>query len=151
MVFRMLHFLNGNYETFYYSSAFSILLVCLLITSIAYFNVYRVIRRHQQQIKESDPSNNFGRRAINLAKYDKSVFLVLYILVVFYISYVPVFAMIGFSVFSYYHSVLESLLKLFAILWLLPSSINPLIYVWRMNDIRNGVKNLLIQLFHQGS
>ena len=150
-VFRLLYFLNGNYETFYYVSSSVPLLVCLLITTIAYFKVYRVIRRHHLQIKESETSHNFGRRAVNLAKYKKSVFLVLYILVVFYISYVPIFVTIIFSVFSYYHSVLESVQKIFGMLWLLSSSINPLIYLWRMNDIRNGVINLLKPLFFKRS
>ena len=147
VVFRLLFFLNGNYETFYYSSSFVNLLFCLLITSIAYFKVYQVIHRHQQRIEESEPRPTFGQPAINLEKYKKSVLTVLYILLVFYISYLPSLVMLGFYLFSYHNSVLKPLYRIFVMLWLLSSSINPLIYLWRMNEIRKGVKNLLRQLF----
>ena len=33
---------------------------CYLTTSFAYFKVYRIIRRHQQQVQASQTSNNFG-------------------------------------------------------------------------------------------
>ena len=148
-VFRLLNFTNGNFDTLYYTTAFVILLASLLTTSIAYFKVYRVIRRHQQQIKDSEPPQEFGQPAINLAKYKKSVLLVLYILVLFYISYVPSVVMMGFSVFSYHHSVLEFAYRIFAMFWLLSSSLNPLIYLWKVNDIRRGVKYLLKQLFYK--
>ena len=149
-VFRVLHFLNGNFETFHYAARFTTLLACLLITSFAYFKVYRVIHRHQEQVKESE-LQNFGRQAINLAKYKRSVLTVLYILVLFYISYVPVLVLMGLSLFSYHHSDFQLLYRVFIMFWLLSSSLNPLIYFWRMNDIRNGVKNLLKILLENGN
>lgn len=126
--------------------AFSLLLFCLVTTSIAYFKVYRIIRRHQQQIQGNESSENCGQSAINVAKYKKSVFTVLYIVVVFYITYVPSVIKIGFSIFYYHHSALEWAEKITVMFLFLSSSVNPLIYLWRMKDIRNEVKHLLKQL-----
>ena len=145
VVFRSLYFFKGNDEIFSDIIAFTLLLVCLITTSISYLKVYRIIRHHQQQIQANGTSQNFGQPAINLAKYKNSVCLVLYILVVFYISYVPSVMIIGFSLF-YQHSVLELAYKIFVILVFLSSSLNPLICLWRMNDVRNGVKQLLKKL-----
>ncbi len=40
-------------------------LTCYLITSFAYFKVYRIIRHHQQQVQASETSQNFGQPAID--------------------------------------------------------------------------------------
>ena len=60
----------------YYDIA--VVLLCFFNTSFSYFHVLRVIRRHQQQVQANAPSGNFGQPAINLAKYKKSVFTILY-------------------------------------------------------------------------
>lgn len=53
----------------YFPIAFSILLFSFLTTSFAYFKVFRIIRRHQQQVQAPAPCQR--RPAINLAKYKK--------------------------------------------------------------------------------
>ena len=117
------------------------MLVCYLITSLAYFNVFRIIRQHQQQIQGNQSSQTFGQPAINLAKYKRSVVSILYILAVFSFCFLP---MIVFLVISYAlvgDSEMASSVSL--VLLFLASSLNPFLYFWRMNDIRIGVKQLL--------
>ena len=63
----------------------SISVVCLSFTSVAYFNVFRTVRRHQQQIRANELQQNFAQSAINFEKYRKSVFTILYILAALYI------------------------------------------------------------------
>ena len=45
------------------------MLSCYLVMTIANFNVYRIICRHQRQIQDNTTMHNFGRSAINVAKY----------------------------------------------------------------------------------
>lgn len=126
-----------------YKFAFSLLSVCLITTSVAYFNVYRIIRRHQQQIQPQNESpENCGQPAINVARYKKSVFTVLYIVAAFYITYVPSVINIGFYIFYYRNCALEWAEKIAVMFVFLSFSVNPLIYLWRMKDIRNEVKRL---------
>ena len=68
----------------------SLTLFCAIVTSVAYFKVFRIIRRHQQQIQANMSSQNAAQPAINILKYKKSVFTILYILAVFYIGYLSV-------------------------------------------------------------
>lgn len=63
---------------------------CFIVTSVAYFKVFRIIRRHQLQIQANAMSQNHVQPAINFVKYRKSVFTILSILAVFYITYLPV-------------------------------------------------------------
>ena len=70
------------------ASAF-LLLFCLVITSVAYFKVFRIIRTHQQQIHSSELAQNAAQPAIHMAKYRKSVFSILYIVAIFIICFSP--------------------------------------------------------------
>ena len=47
------------------------LLFCLVITSVAYFKVFRIIRAHQQQIHSSELDLNATQQAIHMFKYRK--------------------------------------------------------------------------------
>ena len=122
----------------------SSLLFCLSVTSVAYFKVFRIIRRHQQQIHANKSSQNFDQPTINFEKYRKSVFSILYILVIFYIGYLPMALTLGMMLFVKENSKII-LLSFYVsiVLAFLSCSLNPLLYLWRMKDIRNEVKKMI--------
>ena len=122
---------------------FIIFLFCIIATSIAYFKVFCVIRHHQQQVNANVSAQNSGQSAIDLAKYKKSVLTILYILGIFYISYLP-FLFIQTISFALRNegSDLEVAFTMSLLFLFLSSSMNPLMYMWRMTDIRNGVRHL---------
>ena len=115
---------------------------CYLTTSVAYFKVFRIIRQHQIQVQGNQSSQNFGQPAINLAKYKKSVVLILYILALFSLCFLPM--IVSLAVLAHLGITLETwaAYSVSLVLLFLSSSLNPGLYVWRMNDIRNGVKQL---------
>ena len=118
---------------------------CYLITLFAYFKVYRIIRRHQHRIRTRGISQKFGRTAINLAKYKKSVATMLCILLLFSFCFLPYIVYIAIT----FTPASTENLKIFlagnasVVLLFLSSSLNPGLYLWRMRDIRNGLKQLL--------
>ena len=120
----------------------------LTVSSVAYFKVFRIIRRHQQRIQANEMSQNFTQPAINLTKYKKSVFSILYILVVFSIGYVPVAISFGISTVLMNELVALSINISFVFMFL-SSSLNPLLYLWRMKDIRNEVKLIVKRILHK--
>lgn len=67
-----------------------VVFICLLIASIFYFKVLQLIRRHQLQIQATQPNQGFAcQAAIDIAKYNKSVIMLLYILALFSVCYLP--------------------------------------------------------------
>ena len=116
--------------------------VCYLATTVAYFKVFRIIRRHQQRIRGNQSCQSVGQPAIDLAKYKKSVISILYILILFSFSFLPVTVILFLLVkwgeskgtWEPHH---VSLVFLY-----LSSSLNPGLYIWRMRDIRDGVNSL---------
>ena len=117
-------------------------LSCYLATSVAYFKVFRIIRQHQQQIHGNQSRQNFGRRAIDLAKYKKSILSVLCILALFSLCILPFIVSLFLLIllgkdegrWAPYHVSLVILLS--------ASCLNPSLYIWRMKDVRVGVKKL---------
>ena len=147
--FAVFHFLRIFTYTNRLATAitfFFVFLFCTISTTIAYFKVFQIIRSHKRQIRANAPARNFCHQAINLKKDTKSVFSMLYILAVFYIGFLPVLFFLGLSIWLK-DSQLELAYIVSASCLFLSSSLSPLIYLWRMNDIRNGVKQLLKQLF----
>ena len=131
----------------------SVLSVCIIFTSAAYFKVFLIIRHHQHQVQASELSQSVPGAAINLAKYKKSILSILYILAVFYIGYLPL-AMAGLLWLvrintAYKHIVL--FLDISVVIVFSTSSLNPLLYLWRMKDIRNEVVRLVKRMLCKGS
>ena len=125
------------------ASAF-FLLFCIVITSVAYFKVFRIIRAHQQQIHSSELAQNATQQAIHMAKYRKSVFIILYIVAIFIICFSPmaIFSSVLMPVLIYKKEVVP-LYNASVILLFISSSLNPGLYLWRMTPIRNEVVRLL--------
>ena len=136
----------------FYFTSISVILFCLSVTSVAYFKVFRIIHRHQQQIHANESSQNFAQPAINLEKYKKSVFSILYILIIFYIGYFPVAVAMGLTLFvSENFKIIIVSFYVSHVLVFLSSSLNPLLYLWRMKDIRNEVKQMVKEIFCNGN
>ena len=140
-------YLQGYFRTC--SAIFlAILVLSLTTTSISYFKVFRIVRHHQQQVEANESPQNFGQPAIDLAKYKKSVVTILYILGVSYVSYLPSLVISGLYIaFDSFTNESKIVFMLSLMFLYLSSSLNPVIYIWRMTDLRNGVKTLLMKLF----
>ena len=146
-----IYVIQGTFTSTFSIISLSILLVCLTTTSVCYFKVFRIIRRHQQQIHANELSQNVQQPAINIQKYKKSVFTILYILVVFYISYLPTIVALALFLVLPINEFTFWLLTVTAIFFFSSSLLNPLLYFWRMSDIRNEVRDLVRKMFCRDS
>ena len=120
----------------------------LTTTSIAYFKIFRIIRLHQQQIRAIENPENFAQPAINLTKYKKSVFSILCVLVIFYMGYVPITISTRISTILI-NELVAVFVNVSSVFMFLSASLNPLLYLWRMKNIRNEVKLLVTRVFRK--
>ena len=125
-----------------YTTILTLMIFCFVITSFAYFKVYQMIRHHQKRVQEHKTSQNFGQPAIDLAKYKKSVVSILYILLLFSVCFLPFVLCTVVFVFLGESPMLILAFCVSMVLLFLSSALNPGLYLWRMNDIRNAVKQL---------
>ena len=115
-------------------------LLCYLITSFSYFKVFQVIRQHQHQVQGNQSCENVAHPAINLAKYKKTVMAIFYILALFSIFTLPMVVSLAVLVYKGITFETSEVYYVCLVLFFSSSSLNPILYLWRMNDIRSGVK-----------
>ena len=108
--------------------SFILLLSCLIVTPITYFKVFRIIRRHRQQVQDNRPTQSFGQPSINLTKYNKSVFSILLIIALLLLGYLPFLIFVSLS-FLYSYSELNLVFKTAVMVSFFPSSLNPILYL----------------------
>ena len=143
VVLRLFSDVNSeSYRREVYTTIWILMLFCFITTSFAYFKVYQVIRHHQRQVQTDETSQNFGRPGIDMAKYNKSVISILYILVIFSLCFLPFAVSSLMFVFLGVRLEVSVAFSVSMVLLFLSSALNPALYLLRMNDIRNGVKQL---------
>ena len=125
-----------------------LLVVGLLLTTMVYIRIYLAVRRHKtqiqvlqvQQVKQASEISNF-------ASLMKSAVGIFYVYLVFLVCYLPY--VIGLAVFEIAGSniTLKKLHFSFTTIAFLNSSLNPVIYCWKMRYIRHAVMNILRKMF----
>ena len=112
--------------------------LCFLITGFGYFKVFRIIRHHQSQIQTN-------QNAIDIDKYKKSVFTIIYILAIFLLTYVPFVCNLAVvSIMGLISAKLaRASMNAWAVIVFSSSFVNPLLYYWRIKEIRDSVKRIL--------
>ena len=115
--------------------------ICILVIAVSYYKVFGIIRHHQKGVQANQNS-------INIAKYRKSIFTVLYIFSLFVISYVPYLVYtLTFYVLQEFGDTFLTCSSLTTVIVYSSSLLNPLLYCWRMKEIKMGVKNSMRKLF----
>ena len=151
IVFRLVQSLDGCIYIRQDAVEGIVVFLCLLITTVFYFKVFQIIRCHQNQIQANQPAKNFGQPTIDLEKYKKSVITILYILGLFAVCYLPsalfLIVMIFYQNFQFTEEVII-ITRILPTIYFLSSSLNPLLYCWRIRHLRVAVKQLLVSIFH---
>ena len=120
-------------------------LVGLLVTTVAYIRIYKVVRYHQNQIQSQCQLQN--DQAMEVLRQKKSAINALFVYIVFLACFLPnLCCIILLRVDSLRLSFLAAN-HVSGFLVLLNSSLNPIVYCWRYREIRQIVKTLAKKLF----
>ena len=119
--------------------------VCYLTTALFYFKIYSAVRYHSNQIQvlEEQLAQNNGGDMENVARERKAVVGTFYAFLVFLICYLPniCFWIIQTSTGR------STVLRYFGLhsntLMFLNSSLNPMIYCWKMRPVRHAIMEIL--------
>ena len=124
--------------------------ICLCVSTYAHAKIYRVTRRHQQQIQAQAEAVQAGN-GLNISRYKRSAANALFVYYFLLLCYTPLFITLSLS--SRYgstswkktHSVITWKLTTTAVY--MNSSVNPFIYCWRLQEMRAAVKRTLRNIF----
>lgn len=120
-------------------------LVGLLVTTVAYFRIYKTVRHHQNQIQSQ--CQTLSAQAMETLRERKSAINALIVYIVFLACYVPYLCCTILLMVDKLRTSFLAGYQISLFLILLNSSINPLVYCWRYREIRHISKNIVKDIF----
>ena len=127
-----------------------VMLISLLISAISYANIYFRLRHlllhvqgHVHQ-REHLPPNGVVPSALNLARYKKTVSIIAWVQLGLFACYSPICIALISSHFEKFFS--KNIIYFFLCLLFLNSSLNPILYCWKIREVKQAVKDTVRQL-----
>ena len=124
---------------------------CLVTSAILYCKIYAVVRHHMNEIRaqkvRQDAQN--GEMVGTLARLRKSAVGTFYIYLLFIICYLPNTCIYIAATISGATAVIKGVSRYTFTLVLVNSSLNPLIYCWKMKDVRHVIMDMLRNKFRR--
>ena len=119
--------------------------LCLIISICSYTKIFLILRHHNSQIQNHVQQPNQSSQ-LNIARYKKAVSIAVWLQLTLVICYLPFSiveafkANVGLSA-SLYHGWIYT-----GTLVYLNSSLNPILYCWKIEEVRQAVKDTIKQV-----
>ena len=124
--------------------AFVIFVLTLLVITLSTFKILQIVRKHQRHINDQNMATlNRQTSTVNVLKCRKSAVTVLYVYCLFLLFYLPFCVTIFVGAFIGRTRKLKIAYDFASTAVYINSFLNPLVYCWRIRDIRRAVKNTL--------
>ena len=127
-----------------------IILLCVIVPIYCYSGIFTKLRRHESQIRGSSQVSANHTTPLNITRYRKTVYNALWVQLALGLCYLPF--MIGAPLArpkilmrqspSLYFFMLET----FITLLFFNSSLNPVLYCWKIKEVRRALKDTLREL-----
>ncbi|XP_022781583.1 adenosine receptor A3-like [Stylophora pistillata] len=120
--------------------------ISIVIVSLMYFKIYRVVRRHQAQIQSQA---RFGIAAkevsshLQFARLTKSAVNTFYVCFILFLCFFPYVFTAGLIQMTGPSLTKRIVLQYTGTIAFINSSLNPLVYFWRLPEIRKAIKRSL--------
>ena len=120
--------------------------LCLVTSIISFTKIFLTLRHHQAQLQDRSQQPNQLTSLLNIAKYKKAVSSAIWLQLAMVACYLPQ----GLAAALFLDSGLSSSVFLAfqyaGTLVSLNSSLNPILYYWKMQEVRQAVKDTIRQL-----
>ena len=126
----------------------TIIMLCLVISLVSYTKMFFILRHQQAQVQDSFQQGqpNVEGIPLNIARYKKTVSTIIWVQLALVACYSP--NVITSIMFLHQDSkVLNKPPPLTVTLLHLNSSLNPILYCWKIRDVRQQVKSTIRQFF----
>ena len=124
------------------------ILLCLITSTVSYTIIFLKLRHNQTQVQvhghQEQPNQTIP---LNIARYKKAVSSALWLQLTLVFCYLPYVIVQGFKILSNQSSSLLLTNEFTGTLVYLNSSLNPILYCWKMKNVRQAVKNTVNQVW----
>ena len=126
--------------------------ICLFTTIFAYAKIFVTLRHNQIHVQSHAAQGQLSQAIpLNIARYRKAVYSALWVQGTLVICYLPYGIVVALTSDRGMSSSLYRAWQFTATLVYLNSSLNPLLYCWKIREVRQAVKVTLRQLFCRSS
>ena len=127
-----------------------ILGLCFVCTTVIYCIIYFTVRRHTHQLQALQVQQVAQDGEMkNITRQRKSAVSTFYVYLVFLVCYLPNYCTLVASMLSAPSTSLNDLFLYSWTLVLVNSSLNPVIYCWKMRHIRHSIMDILRNIFQR--
>ena len=125
----------------------ALIMVSIIISTFSYTKIFFTLRHQQAQVRDhvQPEQSSRVRSVLNIARYKKTVYSVAWIQFAMLACYGPYIVMAFLWHFGNIDYSTETMItgKVSSCLIFLNSSLNPVLYCWRIKDVRQEVKNTI--------
>ena len=132
-----------------FTVAFALTTFSVTASVFSYAKIFRRLRQYQFQVHTVPQGQPNGRRmSLNLARYKKSVSSVLWVQLSLIVCYIPFIVVVTLMTYRGMpgNKLSEIAFCVTATLTYLNSSLNPILYCWRIKTVRQAAKDTINQL-----
>ena len=128
----------------FYIACFTAIFVCVVITTFCYAKIYHILRLQQTKVRDIGSQRQSRRSSsINIERYKRTVSNALWVHFTLLVCYLPYSIVSGLrAITGESYLVAEGFT---ATLIFFNSSVNPVLYCWRIRDVRQAVKETIGQ------
>ena len=120
--------------------------MCLVTTTLSYTKIFLTLRRHRSQVQDHVQQPNQANQ-LNIARYKKAVSTALWLQFTLVICYLPLVISATFFIDTKPSSSSILAVSYAITLAYLNSSLNPILYCWKIDEVRQVVKDRIRQVF----
>ena len=128
-------------------AGFLLLIFHLTISVFSYSTIYYKLRQHRLQVSPSTEGQPNGREVpLNISRYKNSVSSAIWVQVVLLICYIPLPDVVMFVIYGQIPGSQREIAFYFTRSFVyLNSSLNPILYCWRIRSVRQAAKDTIKQ------
>ena len=135
-----------------YCTSFVVILSSIFTTVFSFIKIVLKLRQQQAQVQqrvEQEQVNSGGIR-LNIARYKKMVHSVAWLQMALIVCYIPLISRLLFVIVTQRFGKVFLYRSVITVVFL-NSSINPILYCWRIREVKKEVKNILKQIYQRSS
>jgi len=125
---------------------YTLILVCILVSLFCYLKILFTLRQNQIQAQQPQGQPNGGEIPFNIARYRKTVTTAIWVEVTLIACYMPYSIAIAIITIHGSSPFLDAIWESAASLLSLNSSLNPILYCWKIKEVNQEVKNTIRQV-----
>ena len=135
-----------------YGTSFVVTLFSIFTSAFSFTKIALKLRQQQAQVQQrvEQEQVNGGEIPLNIARYKKMVHNVAWLQMALIVCYMPIISLLLFTIVT--QRLGKLYLYYFAItVVFLNSSVNPILYCWRIREVKKDVKNTLKLIYERSS